>query len=514
VVCKEAEKRHWMKVNELQKRCKHCFACFQELDKKLDSVAAKVVYLGDQLEGINTPRSRAVEAQKLMKEFAYFYNHESDNNITNGIDSSQLFDQADIIEKLYRISQKFPNSAKFDEVKQRIEARYYKIEKDLIDEFFQAQVKDDKSRMKMIAKILTDFKGFNECVDTFIEKGQVGIFLGVGIFNDIVPLCEKTQVTVQEVFTDPEKVMFKFVLNIYQGKLQEYIQNRLNNEKNSEEFLSNLHEFYSKTVKLSNQLSSSKILGVDLNFLNTLTRKIFVEYLNTYIEVEVKTLKNKCELILQRFYDLKNHQKKPIPSGSIQEFKRDLQAKIGRANIGININHSDQLGSETLLSEEVAINLLQETKFSFQRCKALSLPSELSNNAIEIFDIQLHYLCIEHIDYALDMGLMGIPSLESKAQPEIHFFEIARQSNAICHLLEKQFVDFLIPLVISTPKHGECIKKKRSILQQLEIKVNNGLERSIATLIGWIKYILQTEQKKTDFKPESEDIEMLHTPVS
>lgn len=437
-----------------------------------------------------------------------------------------MFEKADVIEKLYKISQKLPNGGKFDGAKKRIEAKYYQIEKDLIEEFFQAQVKDNRPRMKEIATILSQFKGYNECKDAFIEKSQVGIFLGVGIFNDIVPLCEKSQLIISEVFADPDRVMAKFVLNIYRGKLQEYIHNRLNNDKDiPEEFLTTLHDLYSKTVKLSHQLASSKIMGVDLDFLNTLTRTIFDSYLVAYIETELKTYKNKCELILQRFYDSKNHQKKPIPIGSIQELKRDLQAKIGRANINLgsiaggggggsgNSGTNQDFTSETLLSEEVAINLLQETKLALQRCQTLSNPSNAANNATQIFEMQLNYLCIEHIDYALEMGLNGVPTSEPKSQPELHYFEIARQCNAICHLLEKQLVDSLIPLVMSTPKHGECIKRKREVLEGLEVKINNGLERSIGAIISWVKIVLNTEQKKTDFKPETEDIGMMQTPV-
>ena len=47
---------------------------FQELDDRINYVATKVVHLGDQLEGINTPRSRAIEAQELMKYFDEFAN--------------------------------------------------------------------------------------------------------------------------------------------------------------------------------------------------------------------------------------------------------------------------------------------------------------------------------------------------------------------------------------------------------------------------------------------------------
>lgn len=45
---------------------------FQELDERINFVATKVIHLGDQLESVNTPRSRAVQAQRLMNHFAEF----------------------------------------------------------------------------------------------------------------------------------------------------------------------------------------------------------------------------------------------------------------------------------------------------------------------------------------------------------------------------------------------------------------------------------------------------------
>lgn len=46
--------------------------CFYQLDEKINSVAVKVMHLGGQLEAVNIPRSRAVEAQKLMTYFSEF----------------------------------------------------------------------------------------------------------------------------------------------------------------------------------------------------------------------------------------------------------------------------------------------------------------------------------------------------------------------------------------------------------------------------------------------------------
>ena len=40
------------------------------------------------------------------------------------------------------------------------------------------------------------------------------------VFEDIPPLCAKTSIIINEVFSRPEMVMCKFVLNLYHGKLQ------------------------------------------------------------------------------------------------------------------------------------------------------------------------------------------------------------------------------------------------------------------------------------------------------
>ena len=60
-------------------------------------------------------------------------------------------------------------------------------------------------------------------------------------------------------------------------------------------------------------------------------------------------------------------------------------------------------------SEEVAISLLQLTKVAFKRCQVLSHPKDMSSSAVEILGILTSYLLNEHIDYALEIGLQGIP---------------------------------------------------------------------------------------------------------
>lgn len=42
------------------------------------------------------------------------------------------------------------------------------------------------------------------------------------------------------------------------------------------------------------------------------------------------------------------------------------------------------------------------------------------------------------------------------------------------------------------------------MLEQIETKLDTGLDRAINAIVGWVKTYLQSEQRKTDFKPESD----------
>jgi len=43
------------------------------------------------------------------------------------------------------------------------------------------------------------------------------------------------------------------------------------------------------------------------------------------------------------------------------------------------------------------------------------------------------------------------------------------------------------------------MEKKKAMLDQIEMKLDAGLDRSIETIVGWVKVILQTEHSKKEF---------------
>lgn len=524
-ICKEEEKRHWKNVRELKERFRQSINNFHSMDKRLDQVADKVHSLGQQLEVINRPRSKAAEAYKLLKQFGEFLDTSYDPNVTFTVSNKKaFFEDADVIHKLYLIAQELPKTEKFEKSRLRIEQKYNLMERELIEEFVKAYRCDDKSQMRDIAAIMSNFKGYNQCIDAFIEQSLMGVIIGSSPLDhrdglsEVLPLCEKVQVIVRDVFKNPEDVMSKFLLHIYSGKLKDHIVHTMKIHGDQERYLNELYYQFTRTTRLSNQIISAKIMGS--RDLELLTRRIFSEYLNTYSDTEVTSLKDRCAGILNRYYESKNHQKKASPISSITQ---DIKNKItraknisGLANINVNIGPlaginitvaNDPLPpGETLLSEEVAISLLHEVKQALNRNKELSKPNE-AENAVKIFYLCLQHLCIEHIDYAIELSI-ELMNLEQKSLPDLRFFDIVRQCNAMCHLIEKQFIDNVLPQV-SKPEskkcYAECGKRKRQVLDQLELKLNEGLEKSLSVCINWIKTTLNAEQKKTDFKPENEE---------
>lgn len=433
------------KINSFLNQNKQTIGNFHELDGKINHIAAKVLHLGDQLDSVNGPRSRVVEAQRLMTHLSEFL---TTGPLTSSLftDSRRIDEAADVIQKLYLISQDLP-SPKFEGVKRKIERKYDEIERALIEEFVTSQRHGNLARMQEIAEVLSQFKNYSHCIDAFIEQSQEGCLLNNDVFTYLFRLSQSSYEIIKKVFNNPDQVMAKFVLNIYQLKIHEYIGQILDNKLDSYNYLCTLYDLYSKVNQLSNDLAQFN-LGNDSNYLIKLTNNIFNKYIDNYISIELKCLRDRCSFNLQKYYESKNHQKKIIQSGGFQDLRRDLQAVIGtRANI--NIAQIENFGGETFLSDELAITILQDTKHAFQRCQLMSKPEERANNASQILDKLINSLLIEHVDYAIELGLQAIPVVEGpKYPPTIYFFTVVHQSNSIIHLVEKQFADLVSPLIM------------------------------------------------------------------
>ncbi|XP_031564159.1 exocyst complex component 5-like [Actinia tenebrosa] len=496
-LCIKEQEEHKQRAIDLESSYKIAAGYFQELDDRINYVATKVVHLGDQLEGINAPRSRSLEAQELMK---YFEEFATQDKLTSKVftDADQIHEAANIIQKLSIIAQELP-SDRFEDVKDKIQDHYNKVEANLIRQFKHAHHEGNVEKMRAYAETLLPFKGYSQCIDTFIDQCQKGQFHSADVFQAAIPLCENVHTLIKDVFGhNAEAVMGKLVQNIHEGVFQKHVQSKLVNFGfDKEQSLKNLFTLYVKAKDTSKKMSEYK-LGSDSNFIERLRKNLFSEYLSRYISTEIDHLKEKSTLILDRYYNSITHQKKERPTATGLLLTQELQRRMPVRLQGT----PTEVSKETYLSQDVAVSLLQENKTALKRCELLSNPSDLASNAYAIYQKLLDNLCIDHIDYALDLALQGLPPPDPRSEVDTVYFEVVDQANGIFHLLEKHFTDCIIRLVGSSPVYSECVRRKKEVMEIMESKLDTGIDRVLTSLVGYVRYILNSEQKKTDFKPE------------
>ncbi len=73
--------------------------------------------------------------------------------------------------------------------------------------------------------------------------------------------------------------------------------------------------FVFRTTALAAKLSDFNLGSDKHTFLSKLIKNIFSCYLESYIDMERQYLQNRSGMILQRYYDSKNHQKRPVGTG-------------------------------------------------------------------------------------------------------------------------------------------------------------------------------------------------------
>uniref|UniRef100_A0A673X0Q0 Exocyst complex component 5 n=1 Tax=Salmo trutta TaxID=8032 RepID=A0A673X0Q0_SALTR len=451
--CHREAKEFAHKVQDLQRSNQVAFQHFQELDEHISYVATKVCHLGDQLEGVNTPRQRAVEAQRLMTYFNEFLDGDLRSDVFNNPEKVMIHI---LPSALIIFNRRYP--LWFADVKAKIASKYHDLERQLIQEFTAGQRRGEIGRMREVAAVLLHFKGYAHCVDVYIKQ------------------CQEAHV---------------------KEKLDETRRSDI------EQYLKNLYDLYTRTTALASKLTEFNLGSDKHTFLSKLIKNIFSTYLESYIEMEKDYLRTRSAVILQRYYDSKNHQKRPLGGGSIQELKERI-----RQRTNLPLGPSIDTHGETFLSQEVVVNLLQETRHAFERCNRLSDPSDLPKNAFSIFLLLVEHLCVDHMDYALEIGLSAIPSADAK-NANLYFLDVVQQANTIFHLFDKQFNDHLMPLISSSPKLTECLHKKKEVIEQMEVKLDTGIDRTLNCMVGQMKHILATEQKKTDFRPEDENNVMI-----
>jgi exocyst complex component 5 len=114
----------------------------------------------------------------------------------------------------------------------------------------------------------------------------------------------------------------------------------------------------------------------------------------------------------------------------------------------------------------------------------------------------------------LDSALSAATDLASaqettKTEPDLSYLPPIRSIIQILHLLQTTIITMLLPLTTSNITIRREIDKNTTLtLSSLESKISGILQRTLDISLAWVSRLL-TNQKKTDFRPRDEDLQLV-----
>ncbi|CAH8440049.1 unnamed protein product [Heterobilharzia americana] len=504
VKCREDERTFRCAIERLKNDLAVLNQQFSKLDTEVHLVSGKLVHLGDQLERKNLPRKRIEEARDLILEFYKFLGL-GGGTVTNVVnaqsDETQLLEAATRFKNLSSLCLELPDDERFLNAKQRVIVASQYLESALLERFRANFLRRNVETMKKIADVLLLSKSYPHCAEILIEETLKTIDPTTINFKDITNCLVSSEKIIMGIFLRPDSVLMQLMHSIFTTKLKVHLNDRMKEESNSQIFLTNLYNEYRNVEKLLLELSNKLTLVTDPMQLSKLFRELFSPYLTGYMKRESDWLTERLTGHLEHYYQSRRHQKRPLNVSGLAEFRRDLQAKF-------HIPSGDRSQNDyeiSLLSEEVTVNIIEDVRRAAKRCLLLSQPTAIPDNGKCIFNCLYQYLIVEHVEYGVTLALHGLQIADPRqSNPNLVFFSIIHEATSILHFFEKTVDESILPLVIANPTYANEISTKREDLKQdLEGKFCTGLEKCLNLAIARVQHLLSSEQKKTDFRPDT-----------
>ncbi|GAA29702.2 exocyst complex component 5 [Clonorchis sinensis] len=503
--CRLDERSFRITIERLRKDLTELHDQFSKLDTQVHMVSGKLAHLGDQLERKNLPRKRIEEARDLILEFYKFLGAGGGTfaNVAVNLqgDETQLLEAAKRIKNLNSLCFELPDDERFLSAKQRVTVAHQQLEATLLERFRVNCAERNTAMMKSIADALINSKGHTMCMEILIEETLKGINSRNLDFEAMTTRLVAAEQDIMEVFSRPEATLMQLINSLFTNKLKPHMDERIRSDMSSEMYLINLYTEYQNMDKLMKALCDRLTLVTDPSQLSRLFRELFANYLSQYAAREKECLTRRLKKHLDQFYEARGHQKRPLTSSGIADFKRDLRVKLHM--LSDQRSMVDFEGS--LLSEEVVVNIIEDVRRAAKRCLVLSQPTEFAANGMALFDILNEFLVVEHVRYGVVIALQGLQTMDARTvTPNMVFFSVVRDCTSIIQFFGKTVDESIFPLVSASPTCFQEINSKRqSIQQKLEAQLQSGLDRCLNLIISHVQHVLSTEQRKTDFRPDS-----------
>lgn len=503
--CREDERSFRVAIDQLRASLSELHDQFIKLDTQVHLVSGKLIHLGEQLERKNLPRKRIEEARDLILEFYKFLGAGGGTfaNVAVNLqgDEVQLLEAATRIKSLSSLCLELPDDERFLPAKLRVTVAQQQLESTLLERFRLSYLKRDTSMMKQISDVLVNSRSHSMCTDILVEEVLKGFDTRRLDFKEITKRLVSAEKDIMNMLSRPESVLMQLINSMVTNLLKPHMDSRIDPRADTDTFLINLYTEYQNMDRLVKELSDELTLITDPAQLSKLFTVLFSDYLKIYMHREREYLSKQLTKHLAQFYDSRGHHKRTLQTSGLADLKRDLKAKLHIPLDGRSANDYEV----SLLSDEVAVNIIEDVRRAAKRCLLLSQPAELAENGKILFSCLYKFLIMEHVDYGVTLALHGLQLTDPKnVSPNPIFFTVVHDASSILQFFEKTMDECIIPIVSTSSVYlQEITAKRQSIQQDLEGKLQNGLDRCLTLIISHVQHLLSTEQRKTDFRPDA-----------
>ncbi|OQV17569.1 Exocyst complex component 5 [Hypsibius exemplaris] len=515
----EVERKEAQATERLMKRADRVDGSIgqvEKLEREINDLARRIYKLNENIYSVSEPQERLKDARKLLTHFMELNQDALGEftfpELTKPRKNFEDFRQASsTVLRLHRIAKDMGTAEDriYSKARDRIFDLYNQLQRDLIELFTNAHKERpvDITTMQKTAELLQNFPaGQQQCVAVFIQRTADSVNIqSADVFRVIVQLATDTYKIIREIFPSPEGVMEKFVTYVITEKLQGLIKTKLEvkNTEGQEGYLRDLYELHKKTKTLEQSVEVFKQVRMD-----KILRMLFDPYLSRYVETECNFLRIRCTGMMQQYYDgLLAEWGLPKQQTAVQVLpeKRDffgvsiMTAKTLPVVMGEFLKeHPTVTADIKIINESLALNLLHELRQSAARAHALAPEDQLGACLLQLGQTIINTVLLIHMDYGLEIGIIALPPLEPKAEPNTTFLHLIQLSTVLHNLTVRQLDESLKSLPRS-PAHQQKLRDQlREARERLERKSSAGLEHCLNSAMSWIHTLLMA-QKRTEY---------------
>lgn len=368
------------------------------------------------------------------------------------------------------------------------------------------------------------------------------------LIDEVRVIMQEESFIIKQAFPFPETVLIKFIQRVFQQSIQQRLE-RVLEKADSVSSLAFLRSLHAARTYIGTLIEDLKTHGLTDNpepcsaqisqTLDQQIEELFVPYLvgNSYIERERKSLEELYSSLLFK-YTIFHSRRKKAPSGFMASLAQQGSQMLTSAKeaylerlessdltptqkammlrvAGVKDNSGDKNEIEVseedgVLSVKVAQRMMKWLAESVRRTLELGTPSDTAKDVNSLLSLLLTSMGQVYVETALDAALDTSTSLEnSKVEPDMSYLPSLRPATTIANIMSRFIQTVMIRLAEGNTTVRRSMEAQAKMgIDSIERKTNSVVKSSVDVATNWVSRALTT-QKKTDFRPKDNELEIM-----